>query len=107
LTKTKCSRRWNGSSLEWISSFAALSLESLKKIFQEMKRASEGALERLVGCSAQKMGKRELAEGVWGVFIPSLTKTIGGIYTLTRKKLAVDKRVPGYSGYISRYSGHS
>jgi hypothetical protein len=33
-------------------------------------------------------------------------KGYGGIYTPTHRKLAVGRRVPGYSGYISGYSGH-
>jgi hypothetical protein len=31
---------------------------------------------------------------------------MGGIYTPTHRKLAVRRRVLGYSGYISGYSGH-
>jgi hypothetical protein len=55
---------------------ATLSLESLKEISQERKRGSERALERLVELfTSKKKGKSPLAEGVWGVFIPSLTKT--------------------------------
>jgi hypothetical protein len=40
-----------------------------------MKRGSERALEKLMRLFSSKMGKRELAEGVRGVFIPSLIKT--------------------------------
>jgi hypothetical protein len=75
LTKTKCSREWNGSSLARITPLATLSLESLKGISQEMKRGSERALEKLMRLFSSKMSKRELAKGVRGVFIPSLTKT--------------------------------
>jgi hypothetical protein len=38
--------------------------------------------------------KRRINEGVWGVFIP------------LSQKLAVGRRIPGYSGYMSGYSGH-
>jgi hypothetical protein len=33
-------------------------------------------------------------------------KGYGGIYTLSHRKLAVGRRVSGYSGYMSGYSGH-
>jgi hypothetical protein len=50
-------KQWNGSSLAWISSLARLSLESLKEIFQERKRGSERALERLVRLFSSKNGQ--------------------------------------------------
>jgi hypothetical protein len=31
---------------------------------------------------------------------------MGGIYTPSHRKLAVGERVPGYSGFMSGYSGH-
>jgi hypothetical protein len=33
-------------------------------------------------------------------------RDMGGIYTLSHKKLAVGERVPGYSRYMSGYSGY-
>jgi hypothetical protein len=59
LTKTKCSREWNGSSLARITPLATLSLESLKGISQEMKRGSDRALGKLMRLFSLKMGKRE------------------------------------------------
>jgi hypothetical protein len=41
------------------------------------------------------MDKREVNEGVWG----------GYLYPLSQK-LAVGRRIPGYSGYMSGYFGH-
>jgi hypothetical protein len=58
LTKTKCSKGWNGSSLARIFSLATLSLESLKEIYQERKRGSERALERLVRLFSSKNGQQ-------------------------------------------------
>jgi hypothetical protein len=57
LTKTKCSREWNGSSLARITSLATLLLESLKGITQEMKRGSERALGKLMRLFSSKIGK--------------------------------------------------
>jgi hypothetical protein len=59
-----------------------------------MKRGSEKALEKLMRLFSSKMGKRELAEGVWGYLYPH------------SQKLAVDERVSGYSGYMSGYFRH-
>jgi hypothetical protein len=82
LTKIKCSREWNGSSLARIIPLATLSLESLKEIYQEMKRGrgiyqkmkrgSERALEKLMRQFSLKLGKRVLAEGVRGYLYPHL-----------------------------------
>jgi hypothetical protein len=57
LTKTKCSREWNSSSLARITPLATL--ESLKGTSQEMKRGSERALGKLMRLFSLKMGKRE------------------------------------------------
>jgi hypothetical protein len=64
LTKNKCSRKRNSSSLARITPLATLSLESLRGIFKKWREGVRELLESLWGCSTQKMGKRELAEGV-------------------------------------------
>jgi hypothetical protein len=67
-------KRRNGSFLARIFTLANISLESPKKITQEWKRGSERALLLLAGLFCFEMGKREVNEGVWGVFIPPLTE---------------------------------
>jgi hypothetical protein len=49
----------------------------------------------LAGLFCFEIGKREVNERVWGY-----------LYLLSQK-LAVGRRISGYSGYMSGYSGHS
>ena len=65
---------WNRSSPAQIFALATLSLETLKKINQEWKCGSERALVWLVKVFSSTMGKREIAEGGMGVFIPPYTE---------------------------------
>jgi hypothetical protein len=68
-------KKWDGSLLLRIFALATISLDSPKKITQEWKRGSERAVLLLAGLFYFEMSKREVKEGVWGVFIPRLTET--------------------------------
>ena len=76
LDRNQVLKGWNGSSLTRIFALATLSLETLKKINQEWKCGSERALVWLVTVFSSTMGKREIAEGVWGYLYPHTLKTI-------------------------------
>jgi hypothetical protein len=114
LTKTKCSKWWNGSSLARISSLATLSLESLKKISQEMKKGSESFWKACEAIQLENIGKIVLDGGgrIRGYLYPYSQKLAIGesvhsrTFRIETRRLPVGERIPGYSGYMSGYYGH-
>jgi hypothetical protein len=77
---------------------ATISLESPNEITQERRNGAWENSSLACGCFRSKWARESLSE--------SLSEGYGGIYTPSHRKLAVGESVPGYSGYISGYSGH-